>query len=258
MVARAFTIIAAISAACASSRPGAWKPVTYPKSERTIEHWTLADEDEFVRRTCENVIAPTGKLRCDSLKKFGLSSNKCGETLSALRPAGSDRERNAFRLVLAGLSLADSCDEVDAAFRIAASAARGDRAITNCKKRPDGSYDLSSEDVLLRRGLGDRVFGDTISTVDSPIQVCGLMGEVKYLTRLTCADGSRPWPKDLDKAHAARQAAETGTSRCGELFGKPVDRYKVPCPEKTYEVFIDMYECGPGEELWDGVRKPGG
>jgi hypothetical protein len=36
-----------------------------------------------------------------------------------------------------------------------------------------------------------------------------------------------------------------------------IDLYEVPCPEKAYEVYIDMYECGPGEDLWRGVNRPG-
>jgi hypothetical protein len=81
--------------------------------------------------------------------------------------------------------------------------------------------------------------------------VCGLEGELHDLTRLTCADGSRPWGKDMKKAHQARSGATTGKGLCpGEVMGMPVDMYSVPCPEKTYEVFVNMYMCGPGAELW--------
>ena len=33
----------------------------------------------------------------------------------------------------------------------------------------------------------------------------------------------------------------------------PVILYSVPCPERTYDVAIDIYECGPDEKLFDGV-----
>jgi hypothetical protein len=128
--------------------------------------------------------------------------------------------------------------------------------LNECRKRKDDSFDLTSDEVLLRRGLGDRSFGDTATTERTPIQVCGILGEVKWLTRITCADGSRPWGDDIDKAHAARQGSMPGPARCGEFFGPMIDLYEVPCPEKKYAVYIDMYECGPGEELWKGVRIP--
>jgi hypothetical protein len=55
----------------------------------------------------------------------------------------------------------------------------------------------------------------------------------------------------MKKAHQARSGATTGKGLCpGEVMGMPVDMYSVPCPEKTYEVFVNMYMCGPGAELW--------
>jgi hypothetical protein len=104
--------------------------------------------------------------------------------------------------------------------------------------------------MLRRRGLGDRLFSDTVSTLEKPIEVCGLRGELQWLTRATCADGSRPWGRDMRKAHEARSGSSSGAARCGDPFGPMVDLYEVPCPEKRYEVYIDMYECGPGESFW--------
>ena len=35
---------------------------------------------------------------------------------------------------------------------------------------------------------------------------------------------------------------------------QPVNNADVP--EKAYDVYFDMYACGPGEELWRGVFVP--
>jgi hypothetical protein len=120
-----------------------------------------------------------------------------------------------------------------------------------CKRRNDDpfdAFDLSGEQMLARRGLGDRTFADTASSLDAPIEVCGLMSSLDYLTRMTCADGSRPWGADKRKAHSSRSGSRQGKPRCGDI-GPMIDRYEVPCPEARYAVFIDMYECGPGEKL---------
>lgn len=122
--------------------------------------------------------------------------------------------------------------------------------VTGACKRSDmfGPYELSGEEMLQRRGLGDRLFSDTASSAEAPIQVCGVRGELTWLTNLTCADGSRPFGRELAKAHRARKGSSTGRRSCGTTVEPvPVDHYLVACPEKQYDVYMDMYECGPGE-----------
>lgn len=234
-----------------------WTAPDHGKAERTVDRWTVADEDLYIGRACQNIVDEHGNLRCPALEKVGLSAPRCRESFGAMRDGTrDDNERHAFRFTLAGLSLARSCAEVDATFRIAIvqlqskrQTATADGSGMSCRRRPDGSFDLTAEDMLARRGLGDRVFGETPSTVQSPIQVCGLRGQLEWLTRLTCADGSRPWGKDFQKAHNARTGSTMGYPRCPGDIGNMVDHYKAPCPEKQYDVYIDLYECGPGERL---------
>ena len=120
--------------------------------------------------------------------------------------------------------------------------------LSTCKQRRDGAFDLSAEDLLLRRGLDARAFGDVATTAETPIEVCGTKGELDWLLRVTCADGSRPWGHDKRKAHASRNGSRPAKSRCGTTV--MIDDYDVPCPEKHYTIFMNMYECGPGESLW--------
>lgn len=245
------------------------KPVTWqvPPIEkgRPLDQWTGADEDLWMPRACTNVVAPDGSLRCPSLVRFGLDPKNCLASFKTLRTTVPEGDRLGFRIIVAGLSVANSCETVDATFQLAArqvalqhvataapptertgSASSPDEV---CKRREDGSFDLSSEDVLKRRGLGDRLFSDTVSTEEKPIEVCGLKGEIEWLTGVTCADGSRPWGRDMHKAHAGRHGSTAGAARCGDPFGPMVDIYEVPCPEKRYAVYMDMYECGPGESF---------
>jgi hypothetical protein len=65
------------------------------------------------------------------------------------------------------------------------------------------------------------------------------------IQRLECDDGSHPF-SSLGQAQSARVGNVGPTGRCGAI----VDQYEVRCPEKTYEIFIDMYHCGPGEEVF--------
>ena len=227
---------------------------------RTIDQWTADDENRHITLSCQNLVNPDGSFRCAGLEKTGLQPDRCAQQLAMLRSdPGDPSDVRAFRTILAGLSVAKSCDEIAAAFQAGVTEARraagpkprtegtGDSMVV-CHQRSDGSFELNSEDVLRRRGLGDRVFSDTASSVDKPIEVCGIYGELQWLTRLTCADGSRPFGKDLAKAHASRKGSRPGKPRCGAP-GPFLDIYEVPCPEKRYAVYMDMYECGPGEDL---------
>lgn len=117
-------------------------------------------------------------------------------------------------------------------------------------EREDGSYHLDAAQAGARRGASDRRFGDTVTTQRAPIQACGLHGVLTWLTRVTCAGGSKPWGEDFNQAHAGRKgSAMENLLSCD----KPVDLYIAPCPERAYEIFLDMYHCGPHEELWRSV-----
>ena len=234
----------------AKQRPGTWQRPPVKKAERTIDQWTAADEDKYIGLSCQNMVGPDGAFRCPVLEKAGLQASSCVASMGEFRNSTkTPKERHAFRMIVAGLSLAESCDEVAATFRLATSDLV--ESTPDCPRRKDGSFDLSGEQMLQRRGLGDRTFTDTPSTATTPIQVCGLEGELRYLTRLVCADGSKPWGNDMQKAHKARNGSTMAKSPwCAkDEVGMPVDIYEVPCPEKKYEVFIDMYSCGPGEQL---------
>jgi len=226
------------------------------KSERTIDQWTTEDENQAIQLACQHMVEPDGAFRCPILTKVGLDPNSCIASFNSLRAAAvADQQSAPFRRIIAGVSGARTCDEVDVVLQVVAreiqantSAQHNATASADCKRRPDGSIDLDDEGVLRRRGLGDRVFGDTASTPESPIEVCGVRAELVWLTRLTCADGSRPWGKDLDKAHASRLGSQPAKSRCGGTV--MIDHYRVPCPEKQYDVYMDLYECGPGESVF--------
>jgi hypothetical protein len=258
---RAMTKYVACALVVVGCGGGAKQEPAHPKFERTVDQWTTGDEDRYIGLACTNVISPSRTLRCDSLVKAGLTPDLCRATLADWRksaPAAGPK-RKAFRMLLAGLALADSCDMINASFLVASRAANADgrqqAAAAGCPMRDDNARDLTAEQAAARRGLNDKLFTDTASTVDEPIEVCGLMGEVEWLTRMTCADGSRPWGTDFDRAHDARRGStmRNAPGPCGMM---PVDVYAVPCPEKSYEVYMDLYMCGPGEDLSRGMRRP--
>ncbi len=97
---------------------------------------------------------------------------------------------------------------------------------------------VSPREALASYGRNDRAFADSPSTKVRPIEVCGMQAETGYLTRVTCADGSHPFAD-----RAAADGSRTGNVGAGGRCGRTIDQYDVPCPERTYSVFIDAYRC---------------
>ncbi|MFO8071026.1 MAG: ankyrin repeat domain-containing protein [Polyangia bacterium] len=86
-------------------------------------------------------------------------------------------------------------------------------------------------------------FGRVRSSPQVPVEVCRARGQCEWLLELTCEDGSNPF-QGLEDAHAHRVGSVGPGGRCGRI----VDLYVVPCPEKDYEIYMDMYHCSPLDE----------
>lgn len=242
-------LVVAVVVACGGSPPnGTWKGVDVPR--KTVDTWTSADEDRFVELACTNLVGPKGNLRCDFLVKAGLTATTCKATMASMpERSGAEHERTAYRALLVGLATSTSCHNVVASYQVALLISRtpqknGER----CSSRGSGPFSLTADEAKTRRGFDARLLSDVTSSLDSPVQVCGTAGELQWLTRITCKDGSRPWGGDSEKAHAARAGSTISNkaSRCPN-DSLVIDRYVVPCPERAYDVYMDMYECGPNE-----------
>jgi hypothetical protein len=111
---------------------------------------------------------------------------------------------------------------------------------TPCANRPEqfGPFALDEAQAQRRYGINARTFADAPTTKDRAVEVCGIPASRQWLRGTTCADGS-----------AAQQNGRTGSVGPGGRCGAIIDRYTVTCPERDYEVYIDIYMCGPGESM---------
>ena len=111
---------------------------------------------------------------------------------------------------------------------------------TSCSDLSRESVPAGFERGDIERSIGrnDRKFSDTISTPAKPIEVCGMPDQLAFLTRVTCDDGSKAFA-DRAAADHARVGNVGRAGRCQRV----IDEYEVPCPERTYDVFIDPYRC---------------
>jgi hypothetical protein len=107
---------------------------------------------------------------------------------------------------------------------------------------PFGPLALTEDEAATRHGRDARTLAELSSSKQQPIEVCGPEGETGLLLQLTCADGSHPLGSAIDAMRARSGSVGMG-GRCGRI----VDLYQVSCPEQSYELYMDMYFCGPGE-----------
>lgn len=117
------------------------------------------------------------------------------------------------------------------------------RGSSVCTARPDEREPVQLDAAAAARtGATARTLRDLTTTPAAPVEVCGRAGEEAWLLRITCADTTTPLVEEHRIAKARVGSAGRG-GRCGSV----IDHYVVPCPEATYDVYMDMYMCGPGE-----------
>lgn len=109
-----------------------------------------------------------------------------------------------------------------------------------CANRPDmfGPFALDEAQAKQRYGQNAQKFTDAPTAKDRAIEVCGIPASRQWLKGTACADGS-----------PAKQNGRVGSVGPGGRCGAIIDLYTVTCPERDYEVFIDIYMCGPGESM---------
>jgi hypothetical protein len=103
---------------------------------------------------------------------------------------------------------------------------------------------VSHDAYASRTGVMATQFSQLGTSKERPLEECGLRTVLRRLLALTCDDGSNPFRRDMRAAHASRRGNVGPGGRCDRI----IDEYAVACPERTYDVFADMYFCTKGVE----------
>ena len=118
-----------------------------------------------------------------------------------------------------------------------------------CPVDPDslefGAVPWTAENASERWGNGVTKVAEVRSSMARPIEVCGVTGQLAWLSALVCPDG-KPAFEDRGSAHSARVGSMGSGGRCGTV----VDAYEVPCSSGTVTVHMDLYHCAPDESLF--------
>lgn len=129
------------------------------------------------------------------------------------------------------------CDEAEACMVRAQSAAPPPPP-RKCGTEGTGMVYFDKATWAKRNGVNITRFADTHTSEQAPIEVCGIDGEVAWMTRATCNGGSHPFAT-AESANERRDGWVKTGGRCNSIL----DRYTVACPEATYTVHVDRYVC---------------
>lgn len=173
--------------------------------------------------------------RCHLTASYGLDEEGCRADFQRSFEERGEEARAAN--VALGHCLIDnaSCEAADQCISALSAVEEGFRDCGTEGSQPVG---LSAADYARRKGASVTRYSQASSTAEEPIEVCHIPAQMEWLLRATCDDGSQPFAS-YDHAHAARVGNVGQTGRCNSY----VDLYEVPCPEGTYEIFIDAYVC---------------
>lgn len=180
---------------------------------------------------------------CDLVSGYTLTEAECREDFRrSLEERGADARTANVAL---GRCLLDngSCAAVEQCVTTLTGSAAGTGDVRACGTSGSEPVGATPEEWAARKGAGLARYSQAQTTKDEPVEVCGIPAQMEWLLGLTCDDGSRPFTS-YDHAHAARAGNVGPGGRCGSI----VDLYEVPCPEGTYQIFIDAYVCPlPGD-----------
>ena len=247
----AITLLAGAGAGCsgpARSGPGAGagsgESAPPPKSDEAAPPGA-ADRDARVTRMCAKLLELSRSGGCG--EPFELES--CRSDWGAVS-ATSGIPEEAQEEFLDCVVAAASCDALGrCASSLQAAVPKppefaDDVPLCDRRNDPFTPIRLTAAQAAARHGIDASRVDQVTSSPSQPIEVCGVEGQLDWLTRVTCPDGSQPFA-DASTAHKARVGNVGQAGRCKNH----IDHYRVPCPDRTHDVYMDFYMCGPGEDF---------
>ena len=194
-----------------------------------------------VAKACGKLTTLFERDKCPTLVRGKFDPARCEKDLSGGIQGVS---AESFATFIDCLGTADQCSAIDTCGqKLTAEVSGGDGGRT-CGEVGIGAVSLSADEASKRYGQGVTQLSKVPTTKEKPIEVCGVAAQHAWLMATRCDDGSAPFKSRGDAA-----GARSGSRGIGGRCKSTIDLYQVTCPEKTYDVFMDLYMCGPGESI---------
>lgn len=220
------------------SRPPAVTPPDKPEGVSVAE--AVASDSEVTPETYCADVARLMSEKCEALN-IAPEDQDAKLCVEGIRRALYDRTEDAAEVAnTIGRCMRNHCD---AAVECIAEARSGwDKTSQRRRSCEDadtsGFVALDAKQWAARTGAQALRYSDVITTAARPIEVCELEGQLGWLMAMRCDDDSHPF-HSMAEAHIARVRNIGAAGRCNSI----VDLYQVTCPEKSYDVYMDLYMC---------------
>jgi hypothetical protein len=222
---RLLLVVAACGGSSATRPPEPKSPAPPPK---TAQQAAAISPEVF----CERFVA----LRdsgCEAFASITMTREECVQELGA---ASSDPAEAAFMNQTGQCVVGfKTCGDVVAC--LANLGPKEDELRACSAEDPGKAVGLPRAEYEKRNGAGVTKFSQAKSTKDLPVEVCTIPAEAEWLASLRCDDGTQPI--DSSSAEMARVGNVGKGGRCGSI----IDLYRVKCPEKSYDIYVDGYVC---------------
>ncbi|HTR53302.1 MAG TPA: hypothetical protein VMJ10_21550 [Kofleriaceae bacterium] len=232
---RRFALIAVLSACGSSAPPPAAKPQPQQPQHEPAKVEPAKQPDTLpyeltAKAFCELYEKSS---QCSWYAKIGMDHERCLQTF------GSDDPDAKAALKQFGPCLLKftTCDDIAQCF---ASTGPGTDDLRACdENKPEHAVGIPADEWNHRKGAGVTKYSEVDTTKASPVEVCGVAeAENQWLANMTCNDGSHP----LESKYAA-ESVRVGNVGAGGRCGSIIDLYRVKCPERSYDIYIDGYVC---------------
>jgi hypothetical protein len=148
----------------------------------------------------------------------------------------ADPKDAEYREKVKSCVMEQTCDQVGAC--LASLSTPDTQKLRACNEGGGEAVGVTAEEYAQHNGGNLYVFNTVVSSKAAPIGRCGIDDANRWLTTLSCKDGSRPIRNNGD-AEMLRVGNVGEAGRCHSI----VDLYRVTCPEGATEIYIDAYVC---------------
>lgn len=129
-----------------------------------------------------------------------------------------------------------TCDTVMQCIGAVAQKQMAHEPLRACTAPGTGPVGVPQAEFDHRNGAATKELSRTRSTKDKPIETCGFEEEAAWIAAATCSDGSTP-------ARGRAEEVRVGNLGRGGRCNSIIDQYRITCPERDYDVFVDAYVC---------------
>ena len=214
-------VAAAVLVACGGAPPPSADRVAAPAPKTPASAPAITAEAACTR------LQTLRAANCGYLDRLSINPSRCADMMGTMM-------KEAGNSIARCLVTRDACDDVLACIaEPTPTPTPTPTRVEDCAHhRPNARVAVASP-----RDNPTRLAGG-LSSKAVPLEVCGFDAEMKLVESLTCGDDTRPVAGGM-----AVEKARVGDVGTGGRCNSVIDLYRITCPDRAYDVYVDAYVC---------------